>query len=68
MKRVREKVRDRTGANHVGWPIEVVIERLTPILRVSGHYFRTGNAARKFGQVDDYVPAVASVAGQEART
>jgi RNA-directed DNA polymerase len=55
MKRLREKVRDRTGANRVGWPIEVVIEQLNPILRGWGNYFRTGNAAIKFGQVDHYV-------------
>lgn len=55
MKRLREKVRDRTGANRKGTRIEWVIEDLNPILRGWGNYFRTGNAARKFGQVDDYV-------------
>ena len=55
MKRLREKVRDRTGANRVGWSIEVLIEQLNPILRGWGNYFRTGNAATKFGQIDDYV-------------
>jgi hypothetical protein len=28
---------------------------MNPILRGWGNYFRTGNAAVKFGQVDDYV-------------
>jgi RNA-directed DNA polymerase len=55
MKRLREKVRDRTGANRGGTRIEWVIEDLNPILRGWGNYFRTGNAAKKFGQVDDYV-------------
>jgi len=55
MKRLREKVRDRTGANRGGTRIEWVIEDLNPVLRGWGNYFRTGNAARKFGQVDDYV-------------
>ena len=55
MKRLREKVRDRTGANRKGTRVERVIEDLNPILRGWGNYFRTGNAARKFGQVDDYV-------------
>jgi RNA-directed DNA polymerase len=32
-----------------------VIADLNPVLRGWGNYFRTGNAARKFGQVDDYV-------------
>lgn len=55
MKRLREKVRDRTGANRKGVPIEVLIEQLNPILRGWGNYFRTGNAANKFTQVDRYV-------------
>ena len=55
MKRLRGKVRDRTGANRGGTRIEWVIEDLNPILRGWGNYFRTGNAADKFRQVDDYV-------------
>jgi hypothetical protein len=55
MKRLREKVRDRTGANRVGTRVEWVIEDLNPILRGWGNYFRTGNAAKKFVQIDRYV-------------
>jgi RNA-directed DNA polymerase len=55
MKRLREKVRDRTGANRKGRSIEWIIADLTPILRGWGNYFRTGNAATKFRQVDRYV-------------
>jgi RNA-directed DNA polymerase len=55
MKRLREKVRDRTGANRKGRSIEWIIADLTPILRGWGNYFRTGNAATKFRQVDNYV-------------
>lgn len=55
MKRLREKVRDRTGANRKGTRIEWIIEDLNPILRGWGNYFRTGNAADKFRQVDRYV-------------
>jgi RNA-directed DNA polymerase len=33
----------------------VLISDLNPILRGWGNYFRTGNAAIKFIQVDDYV-------------
>jgi RNA-directed DNA polymerase len=55
LKRLREKVRDRTGRNRAGLSIEYVIEALNPILRGWGNYFRTGNAATKFRQVDDYV-------------
>ncbi|BBU20624.1 RNA-directed DNA polymerase [Mycobacterium xenopi] len=55
MKRLREKVRDRTGRNRAGTDIRVIIAELTPILRGWGNYFRTGNAADKFTQIDRYV-------------
>jgi RNA-directed DNA polymerase len=55
MKRLREKVRDRTGRSRAGTRIEWVIEDLNPILRGWGNYFRTGNAATKFRQIDRYV-------------
>jgi RNA-directed DNA polymerase len=55
MKRLREKVRDRTGRSRGGTRIEWIIEDLNPILRGWGNYFRTGNAAKKFRQVDRYV-------------
>jgi RNA-directed DNA polymerase len=53
--RLREKVRDRTGRDRVGVDIREVIAELNPILRGWGNYFRTGNAAVKFRQVDSYV-------------
>lgn len=56
MKRIRAKVRDRTGRNRVGIAdIRVLIAELNPILRGWGNYFRTGNAAVKFTQVDAYI-------------
>lgn len=55
MKRVREKVRDRTGARRKGMRIEWILDDLNPILRGWGNYFRTGNAATKFRQIDRYV-------------
>jgi RNA-directed DNA polymerase len=55
MKRLRDKVRDRTGRNRAGDDIREVIADLNPLLRGWGSYFRTGNAAAKFGQADDYV-------------
>jgi RNA-directed DNA polymerase len=55
MKRLREKVRNRTGRNRAGTDIRDVIADINPILRGWGNYFRTGNAAVKFGQADDYV-------------
>jgi len=55
MKRIREKVKDRTGHNRCGTDIRLVIAELNPVLRGWGNYFRTGNAAEKFCQVDSYV-------------
>ncbi|HUB42821.1 MAG TPA: group II intron reverse transcriptase/maturase, partial [Streptosporangiaceae bacterium] len=55
MKRLREKVHARTGRNRVGADIREVIADLNPLLRGWGNYFRTGNAAKKFRQADDYV-------------
>jgi RNA-directed DNA polymerase len=55
MKRLRDKVRDRTGRNRAGRDIREVIADLNPVLRGWGNYFRTGNAADKFRQADDYV-------------
>jgi RNA-directed DNA polymerase len=55
MKRLRDKVRDRTGRNRAGADIREVIADLNPLLRGWGNYFRTGNAGVKFQQVDRYV-------------
>jgi RNA-directed DNA polymerase len=55
MKRLRAKVRDRTGRNRAGTDIRIVVADVNPILRGWGNYFRTGNAAQKFRQADDYV-------------
>jgi len=55
MNRLREKVRARTGSNRGGTDIRDVIADLNPLLRGWGNYFRTGNAADKFRQADDYV-------------
>ncbi|WP_239657141.1 group II intron reverse transcriptase/maturase [Mycobacterium riyadhense] len=55
MARLRDKVRHRTGRNRAGTDIGVLIEELNPILRGWGNYFRTGNAAKKFRQIDRHV-------------
>jgi RNA-directed DNA polymerase len=55
MARVRAKVGDLTGRKRVGIDIRDVIAALNPILRGWGNYFRTGNAADKFTQIDRYV-------------
>ena len=55
MKRLREKIHDRTDRRYAGSDIRVVIDGLNPILRGWGNYFRTGNAADKFTDLDRYV-------------
>lgn len=56
MKRMRQRVKELTTRKW-NWvrDLQVLIEKLNPVLRGWGNYFRTGNAAEKFGQVDDYV-------------
>jgi len=55
MKRIRQRVKDMTPkqCSHVD-PRDVIAE-LNPVLRGWGQYFRTGNAADKFNEVDKYV-------------
>jgi len=55
MKRVRGKIKAKTGRGRAGQDIRDVIAELNPILRGWGNYFRTGNAAKKFNQIDHYV-------------
>ena len=56
MKRVRQRVKQLTGRNRFGVKdVRVIIDDLNPVLRGWGNYFRTGNAATKFIQVDTYV-------------
>ncbi|MEO3892756.1 group II intron reverse transcriptase/maturase [Nonomuraea sp. B5E05] len=55
MKRLRSKVRERTDRRRSGTDVRDVIADLNPVLRGWGNYFRTGNASRKFLQIDDYV-------------
>ncbi len=56
MKRIRQRVKELTGSNRNGVKdVRVIIGDLNPLLRGWGNYFRTGNAARKFNQVDTYV-------------
>jgi len=56
MKRIRQRVKEATGRDRSGVKdVRVIIDDLNPVLRGWGNYFRTGNAARKFNQVDTYV-------------
>jgi RNA-directed DNA polymerase len=55
MKRIRARIKALTGRGRVGLDIRDVIAAINPILRGWGNYFRTGNAAIKFVQIDRYV-------------
>jgi len=55
MKRVRQRVKELTGRNRSGVKdVRVIIRDLNPVLRGWGNYFRTGNAAKHFNQIDTY--------------
>jgi RNA-directed DNA polymerase len=55
MKRIRARIKALTARSRVGLDIRDVIAAINPILRGWGNYFRTGNAAEKFVQIDRYV-------------
>ncbi len=56
MKRVRSRIRDLTGAHRNGVKdVRVLIRDLNPVLRGWGTYFGTGNAAKKFIEIDRHV-------------
>lgn len=55
MRKTKAKVRALTDRRWVGTELRVVIYRLNQFLRGWGGHFRTGNAARKFNQLDSYV-------------
>lgn len=55
MKRVRQRIKALTGRGRAGMDIREVISLINPILRGWGNYFRTGNAAIRFNQIDGYV-------------
>jgi RNA-directed DNA polymerase len=56
IKRVRQKVKEATSRKQCGVKdVRVILKRLNPVLRGWGEYFRTGNAAKRFNQLDSYV-------------
>ena len=55
MKRARARVKTLTSRSRVGMDLPEVIRELNLFLRGWGNYFRTGNAADKFVQLDRYV-------------
>jgi group II intron reverse transcriptase/maturase len=56
MKAVRQRVHELTDRRRDGVKdVRVLIAELNPVLRGWGNYFRTGNAALRFNQLDSYV-------------
>jgi RNA-directed DNA polymerase len=55
MQRVRQRVKQLTPRGRCHADLREVIAELNPLLRGWGNYFRTGNAARRFIQLDTYV-------------
>jgi hypothetical protein len=54
-KKIRTRVQELTSSRQSGKDVKQVIATLNPVLRGWGQYFRTGNAERKFNQLDSYV-------------
>src|SRR5947207_1863283 len=55
MQRIRQRVKALTPRAGCHRDLRDIIAQLNPVLRGWGAYFRTGNAAIKFGQLDAYV-------------
>jgi len=55
MASIKDKARQATDRRFVGYSLETAVQRLNPVLRGWGNYFRVGNSARKFSTVDSYV-------------
>jgi group II intron reverse transcriptase/maturase len=55
MSSIRAKIRELTTRRYTEMALSIVVDRLNPVLRGWGNYFRDGNSARKFKQIDSYV-------------
>jgi RNA-directed DNA polymerase len=55
MARIRAKIREATERRQASRPVGEVIADLNRVLRGWGTYFRVGNSAAKFADVDGYV-------------
>ena len=56
MKRVKQRVKELTGRNRLGVKdAREIVKSLNPVLRGWGNYFRTGNATKKFTQLDTHI-------------
>ena len=55
VKRVRQRVKELTPRAAQHRDLRDTIEKINPVLRGWGGYFKTGNATAKFKQIDSYV-------------
>jgi group II intron reverse transcriptase/maturase len=55
MKRVRQRVKELTPRSRCHADLRDVIAVINPVIRGWGEYFKTGNAAKRFNQLDGYV-------------
>jgi RNA-directed DNA polymerase len=55
MQKIRQRVKELTPRSRCHADIRDVIADLNPVLRGWGNYFHTGNASKRFVQVDGYV-------------
>jgi group II intron reverse transcriptase/maturase len=56
IKRVRQRVKALTSRRSSGVKdVRVILDDLNPVIRGWGQYFRTGNAAKRFNQLDSYI-------------
>ena len=55
MQRIRRRVKELTPRGRCHADLRDVIADLNPVLRGWGNYFKTGNAAKRFNQLDTYV-------------
>ena len=55
MQKIRQRVKELTPRSQCHADTRDVIADLNPVIRGWGNYFRTGNAARRFNQLDGYV-------------
>jgi group II intron reverse transcriptase/maturase len=55
MQRIRQRVKELTPKGRCHEDMRDVIRDLNPVIRGWGSYFKTGNAAKRFNQLDTYV-------------
>jgi RNA-directed DNA polymerase len=55
MKQVKQRVKELTPKGRCHADLRDVIDDINPLIRGWGNYFKTGNAAKRFNQLDTYV-------------